>query len=142
MKLLGIDYGRRRIGVAATDSSGIAVRGITTIDRLKHKDPFTPLINLINNESPEKIVFGVPLTFDDQETVMSNEVRKFAADLSEKLDSSLPIDFIDESYSSIEADKHLSFRKKKQRRDKGNRDRIAACNILVMYQREQECDLQ
>ncbi len=141
MKLLGIDYGRRRIGVATTDKSGIAIRGITTIDRLKHKDPFTPLINLITNESPEKIVFGVPLSYDDKETVMSNEIRQFAEELSEKLDKKLPIDFIDESYSSIEADRHLSHRKKKDRRKKENRDRIAACNILSMYLKEQECGL-
>jgi len=138
MKLLGIDYGRRRLGIATTDASGEIVRGITTIDRKKKKNYFTTLKNIISNEAPSIIVIGVPLGANDEETVMSKEIREFAVELEKNLDTILPIEFIDESYSSIEADRLLSFRKKKVREKKGIRDMIAACNILTSYKREMQ----
>ena len=137
MKLLGIDYGRRRVGIATSDETGQLMRGITTIDRKKKKNYLDTLNNIISNEKPSKIILGVPLGPNDEETVMSLEIREFAVSLKKNLDTPIPIEFIDESYSSIEADRALSFRKKKVREKKGMRDMIAACNILTSYRNEQ-----
>lgn len=140
MKLLGIDYGRRRIGVATTDETGICIRGCPTIDQKKNPDPISALTEIINRESPEALVFGVPLGPHDEETVMSREIRFFAERVNKSLPKKLPIHFVDESYSSIQSQRQLQFRKKKKRRDKQLVDRLAACNILETFQRQQECD--
>lgn len=139
MKLLGIDYGRRRIGIAATDETGLCIHGCTTIDQKKCSDPISALSDIIAEESPGAIVFGVPLGPNDEETVMSQEIRAFAKCLTDKIFNQLPVYFVDESFSSREAQKQLRFRKKKQRRSKENINKFAACNILVSFQRQQQC---
>ncbi len=138
MKLLGIDYGRRRIGIAATDETGSAIRGCETIDQKKYPDPIFALTRIINEESPEALVFGVPLGPQDEETVMSREVRAFAERLIQHLPNELPLHFIDESFSSLQAKRQLHFRKKKQRHDKQLLNKLAACNILETFQRQNQ----
>ncbi|MDR3011651.1 MAG: Holliday junction resolvase RuvX [Chitinispirillales bacterium] len=129
MKLLGIDYGRRRIGVAVADS-GIA-RGLCVIDRNKFPDSIAELLRIINEEKPAAAVFGLPLNIDDEETDMSREVREFAAAIERHTEAK--IHFIDESYTSKKAAELMMYRKKKARRDKSLPDRIAACLILQEY---------
>jgi putative Holliday junction resolvase len=133
MKLIGVDYGRRRIGCAVTDETGTVVRGLATIDRKKCPDLTAALTAVIAAEQPEAIVFGLPLDADDNETAMSAEVRKFAAGFA-----ALPVHFVDESLTSVKAAELLRFRKKKERRDKSATDRIAACLILEAFLREQK----
>jgi putative holliday junction resolvase len=133
MKLIGVDYGRRRIGCAVTDETGTVVRGLPTIDRKKCPDLTAALTAVIAAERPEAIVFGLPLDADDNETAMSAEVRKFAAGFA-----ALPVHFVDESLTSVKAAELLRFRKKKERRDKSATDRIAACLILEAFLREQK----
>ncbi len=134
MKLMGVDYGRRRIGVAITDETGTAIRGLATINRAKSADSVSALVALIHEQNPATVVFGVPLGPDDEETSMSREARSFASRLSVHIKQ--PIHFVDESYSSLQAEELLRFRKKKHRQDKAATDRLAACLILEQYQRE------
>jgi putative holliday junction resolvase len=136
MKLISIDYGRRRIGLASGDDSGLPVRGLPTIDRKKNPDIIPLLSSILSDEQPDRIVFGLPLDGNDAETVMSKEVRTFAGKLEER--TGIPVSFIDESLSSLRAEELLRHRKKKQRRDKGAVDRLAACLILDQYIRELE----
>ncbi|MFW5775085.1 MAG: Holliday junction resolvase RuvX [Chitinivibrionales bacterium] len=134
MKLMGVDYGKRRIGVSVTDSTGVCVRGLTTIDCRKTDSPLSALVRLIEQEKPQKIVFGLPLGPDDEETYMSREVRSFADTLMQQ--TRLAVTFIDESFSSRRAEQFLSFKSRKKRHDKANVDRIAACLILEEYLKE------
>ncbi|MDG5814934.1 Holliday junction resolvase RuvX [Chitinispirillales bacterium ANBcel5] len=134
MKLLGIDYGRRRIGLAVTDDDGYCIRGLDVIDRKKTSDSIEKLLHIICAQKPQTIVFGLPLDVEDKETVMSREVREFASEVQKR--SALPIEFIDESLSSRRATEFLSLKKKKQRRDKAMVDKIAACLILERYREE------
>jgi putative Holliday junction resolvase len=138
MKLLGVDYGRRRIGIAVTDPTGTIVRGLTTLERREPSETESRLATVIEEQSPGKIVFGVPLGPDDEETAMSREVRAAAERVAAR--TGIPVDFVDESFSSRDAEILLRPRKKKRRRDKGTIDRIAACLILQSYQREHPCD--
>ncbi len=138
MKLVGIDYGRRRIGIAVTDENGEYIRGLPTIDRDRIPDFTSALCALIAAEQPSLLVIGLPLDINGDETVMSKEIRAFAAEL--KTASSVPVGFVDESLSSIEAAQILRFRKKKDRRNKEAVDRIAACLILESYKKGLTCD--
>jgi putative Holliday junction resolvase len=135
MKLVAIDYGRRRIGMAITAEAGVVpVRGLPTIDRQKTPRYMDRLAEIIGEEHPDLLVFGLPLDGNDAETVMSNEVRQFAAKLSVR--TGIPAGFTDESLSSVRATALLRNRKKTERRDKSSIDRLAACLILDQYIRE------
>ena len=138
MKLIGVDYGRRRIGLAVSDESGSHVRGLPTIDRKKHSRPLAPLCLVIANEHAKGIVMGLPLDSNELETAMSAEVKLFAEGL--RKETNLKVFFIDESLSSKEATELLRFRRKKERRDKGAIDRIAACLILEAFLKEHPPD--
>jgi putative holliday junction resolvase len=134
MKLIGVDYGRRRIGLAATDETASLVRGLATIDRKKSPDAAAALLAVIGAEQPGAVVFGLPLDADGRDTAMAAEIRSFAADVGQR--SRLPVRFVDESLTSKEAGELLRFRKKKVRRDKSMNDRIAACLILEEFIKE------
>jgi putative Holliday junction resolvase len=138
MKLIGIDYGRRRIGIAVTDETGEYIRGLPTIDRLRVADHIAALLAVVEREHPEKIVIGLPLDIDGDETVMSKEIRAFASVLGRA--TGLPPVFVDESHSSKTASALLRPRRKKDRRNKEAVDRIAACVILESYQKGLTCD--
>jgi putative holliday junction resolvase len=137
MKLMGIDYGRRRLGVAVGGDNDAPIRGLPTIDRKKTPGFVTALLAVIEREKPSRLVLGLPLDFNDAETVMSREIRAFAGKLEER--TGLPVSFIDESLTSLDAQVLLRYRKKKERRDKGSVDRLAACLILDQYIRESGC---
>jgi putative Holliday junction resolvase len=139
MKLIGLDYGKKRIGVAVTDETGDFIRGLPTIDRATCGvgDCISVLGGIISRENPEKIVIGLPLDPCDAETAFSLEIRKFAGKLSRI--SSVPVEFVDESLTSRRAYDIIRMRKKKHRRAKENIDRIAACLILEAFQREKRC---
>jgi len=137
MKLAGVDYGRRRIGVAVTDENGTLVKGLPTIAYKDIDGAVRDLCAVIGREKPGVLVFGLALDADGGDTAMATECRKFAADIGSRC--GLPVRFVDESYTSVRAAELLMFRKRKQRRDKGAADRIAACLILDTYLKEVSC---
>jgi len=129
MNLAGVDYGRRRIGVAVCDGEARIARGLCVIDRKKFADGgVEELLRIIDSEKPSALVFGLPLGADDEETAMSAEARQFAEAIAKR--AKLPLHFVDESFTSKRAAELMMHRKKKARRDKGLSDRIAACLIL------------
>jgi putative Holliday junction resolvase len=137
MKLMGIDYGRRRIGLAVTDETCTCVRGTGCITVTASSDTIVRIAGNIAQEKPDKLIFGLPLDPDGNETAMSKEVMEFAHKIEEH--TNLPIAFYNEEFTSIEAQKLVRLRPgKKRRRDKGLIDRLAACLILEHYIMEME----
>ena len=136
-KILAIDFGERRIGIAISDPTETLARGVTTIDRKITPQYLPELQKVLDQEKPEKIIFGLPLGPDSEETEKCRAIRRFQKRIYEKLELTLPYDFQDESYSSVRT--HSIMRKthsKKKRSQKGNIDRIAACVILQDYLNE------
>jgi putative Holliday junction resolvase len=138
MKLIGIDYGRRRIGCAVCDESGTVVRGLATVTSRTPAEAIKSLHTLIAGECPAGIVVGLPLDSEGRDTRMALEIRKFAADL--ETNCAIPVYFIDESDTSKQAVQLMLLRKKKERRNKANVDRMAACLILESFLREMKCE--
>lgn len=134
MKLLGVDYGRRRIGLAAADTETSFVQGLTTLDRRKNASPAETIARMATQNGAEIIVIGLALDNDEQDTTMSLEARSFGKEI--KSAATCPVEFVDESFSSVQADRLMLYRSRSFRRDKGNRDRIAACLILENYLKE------
>jgi putative holliday junction resolvase len=134
MRAASIDYGRARIGMAMSDPEGLSVRGLPTVDRRRIGDPVAHIADVLKREAAEVVVVGLALGSDDGETAMSREAREFAQRIHAA--TGLPLAFVDESYSSVEAHERLRFRKRSERQRKDLADRIAACLILETYLRE------
>jgi putative Holliday junction resolvase len=133
MKLLALDYGRARIGVAACDSEGLSVRGLPTIHCQRVPDTPAAIAAIAAREKAQRLIVGLPMSAGDEETRMSGEVRAFAAEVGRA--TGLEVVFVDEGYSSVRAQELLRSRKRSERHNKENVDRIAACLILEEYLR-------
>ena len=134
MKFLCIDYGKRRTGIAVSDSSAVLARSITTIDTKVTSDCLSKIISLIKEENPDELVVGLPLDVDDNENEFCKEIRTFCDKLTSTLPQKIPINFQDESFSSVKS--NLILRKtstRKKRAQKGNIDSVAACVILQEF---------
>lgn len=129
-RIMAIDYGRKRTGIAVTDSLQIAAHGLSTLptDRLMDF-----LKGYLKEEKVEKIVVGLPHHPDGKPSSNADEIVRF----SKNLEKSLGVDVVlfDESYTSKDAKTLIlaSGAKKKKRRDKGLVDKIAAVLILQQY---------
>jgi putative Holliday junction resolvase len=134
MKYFCIDYGRRRIGIAVSDSTAILAKSRPMIDRKTVGDYLLKITEVINEEDPDELIIGLPLDIDDNETEMSREIRSFTQKLQEKLNKKIPISFQDESFSSVKA--NIILRKtvtRKKRAKKERVDSVAACIILQEF---------
>lgn len=130
-RILAIDYGGKRTGIAVTDPLQIIATGLTTIDT---KDFIKFLKDYFSKEQVEKIIIGMPLNMDDTATHATPLVENAIKQLHKHFPS-IPVETVDERYTSKMAkDAMLQMGlKKKQRRDKKLVDEIAATIMLQEY---------
>ena len=106
-KLLGLDVGRARIGVATCDPLGITVRPLAVLRRRSREADFEALARLVEQEGAQAIVCGLPLNMDGSEGPQAREVRRWARRLARalaaRLGRSVPIVLWDERLSTFEA---------------------------------------
>lgn len=127
-KLLGLDLGERRIGVAVSDATGLVARPLETLDlRLTDLDA---IARLIDHHQVDGVVVGLPTTLSGGEGFQAARARAMAQKLEELI--SVPLVFWDERLTSAIADQILE-RRKRRPRDKGERDAIAAAILLQSY---------
>ncbi len=130
-RIICIDYGGKRTGIAVTDPLQIIATGLTTIDT-KNFIPF--LKEYFSKEPVEKILIGWPLNLDDTATHATPLVESAIKQLNKNFPS-IPLEKVDERFTSKMA-KQAMFEmglKKKQRRDKKLLDEIAATMMLQEY---------
>ena len=128
MKILSVDYGERRTGLAISDELGIAAHGMDTIVIDDESELPARVVRIARETGVEKIVVGLPLNMDGSESEKSRKVREFGALLAEEL--SLPVVFWDERLTSVQAHKILREMGKKIYKNKHEIDRISATLIL------------
>lgn len=130
-RILSIDYGLKRTGLAVTDPLQIIATGLTTVES-KELIPF--LKRYTQGEAVERFLIGEPRNWDDSETHATPLVEQCIKDL-EKNFPGIPITRVDERYTSKMAkDAMLEMGlKKKDRRKKGLVDEIAATIMLQEY---------
>ena len=133
MRVLGIDFGERRIGLAVSDRSGTLASPVRTIDRRgSSADAVTLILNAIeelaHDDPIERIVVGLPRRLDGSDTDQTARVRLFAAELAGR--TGLPIDLQDERLSSREAEERLAVRQRDWRKRKERLDAAAAAVVL------------
>ncbi len=130
MNILAIDYGKKRLGLAWCDTAIGVVLPYGVIETR----PTSPmgevfggqaldLADLIKKERVEKVIMGLPLGLDGKENANTKIVREFAEALKTQID--IPIDFIDERFSSAQADRMTG--------GEASRDEKAAMVILQTY---------
>lgn len=78
LRLLGLDYGEKRIGVAVCDELGFTAQGLPTIIRKNKKHDWEILGNLIKNYKVEKIIVGYPVRLDGSKGIQCEKVNRFA----------------------------------------------------------------
>jgi putative holliday junction resolvase len=130
-RILSIDYGGKRTGIAVTDPLQIIATGLTTIDT---KDFIKFLKEYISKEPVEKMIIGMPLNMDDTATHATPLVENAIKQLKKHFPA-IPVETVDERYTSKMAkDAMLQMGlKKMQRRDKKLVDEIAATIMLQEY---------
>lgn len=130
-RILCIDYGGKRTGIAVTDPLQIIATALTTIET-RELIPF--LKKYFSEEPVEKILIGEPLNLDDTETHATPLVKAAIARLKKEFPT-LPIETVDERFTSKMASRAMveMGMKKKDRRVKGNVDQIAATLMLQEY---------
>ena len=128
---LGIDHGDARIGIAATDPVGILAHPVETIDARK-TDPLERIAALCDERSIQTLVVGIPFRLDGSEGTAAKKVRRFAKKLSARLPE-LPIQFIDESYTTIAAAEKLHQAGRNAKKQKAVIDQAAAVEILNLW---------
>lgn len=131
MRILGIDYGDSRVGVAVSDLLGITAQGVGTVKNTGSKKLLEELSEIINEYKPETIVIGMPKNMDGTEGFRAEETYKF----KEKLETiySGKIEFVDERLTTMGAAQFLNATNTRREKRKKVIDTVSACLILETY---------
>ena len=128
-RILALDVGNKRIGVAYSDPSGISITPIETIQN--DERVFERIKKLVNELNIGEIVIGLPLTLRGEEGEQAKITRAFAEELKQFLPE-VEIKFVDERFTTSLAEKHLAETTKKSKRKK-KLDSLSATYILQTY---------
>ncbi len=124
MKVVAVDYGSARTGVAASDPTGTLARPVGVVERVRTEAGMEQLVELISGESPERVVVGMPLTLRGERGEQALETERFVEELSRALD--VPVEEFDERFTTDLAEQ-----------DPGSRnlpaDARAAAHLLTSY---------
>jgi putative Holliday junction resolvase len=128
---LGLDVGRKRIGVAGCDRTGLIATGITTIERQSFEQDVAQLRQLIQEREVQVLVVGLPYSMDGSLGFQARQVQKFATRIAKALN--LPVEYVDERLTSFQAEQMLIAENRSPSRHKGLIDRKAASLILQQW---------
>ncbi len=130
-RIMAIDYGLKRTGIAVTDPLKIIASALTTIESAKI---FTFLEEYLKKETVELILIGDPRNLDDSPTDLTGDVQRIIGILKRKFPS-VPVKTVDERYSSLLASRAMITMgmKKSRRREKGIVDQVTATMMLQEY---------
>mgnify|MGYP002032858124 FL=1 len=133
MRILSVDWGEARIGLALSDPTGTLASPLTTLHEKDKRAQIERVVEVAKTQEVERIIVGIPYTLDGQEGSMARWARKYA----EKLErvGGIEVVGVDERYTSVAADFALEAADggRRRGRDKGDRDSAAAAILLQEY---------
>ena len=129
-RYLGIDFGKKRVGLALSDRSNLIASPFKTINYINEIDLIGQLKKIVIENDIENFVLGLPISMKGEDTTQTKIVRKFKNSLS-SLD--LPIIYEDERLSSVSAKNSLVLQNIKTGHNKSEIDKTAAAIILQQY---------
>jgi putative holliday junction resolvase len=130
-RILGLDVGSKRIGVAVSDPLGITAQGLETLQRRNKRLDFEALSQLVKTWGVVEVVVGFPLRMSGEEGIQAEKMQRFAEELRERL--SLPVHLWDERLTSAEANRLLRETDMSIQRRGQVVDRMAAVLILQSW---------
>ncbi|MBA2360439.1 MAG: Holliday junction resolvase RuvX [Actinobacteria bacterium] len=119
MKVLALDYGSARTGVAVSDPTGTLARPVGTVERVGSDDGLRRLVQLVETEQPERVVVGLPLTLGGEIGEQAQETQRFVETLSGAIP--IPVETFDERFTTTLAGQG------------GDDDARAAAHLLASY---------
>lgn len=128
---LGLDVGNKRVGVAGCDGTGLIATGITTIHRTSFAQDVEQLEAIVQEREVNLLIVGLPYSLNGELGFQAKQVQKFARKLAKALN--LPVEYVDERLTSVEAQMQLKSQKRFSTRNKGLIDKQAATIILQQW---------
>lgn len=131
MRVLGIDVGTHRIGVALSDPTGMIAQSLTVIPRAGWQAVLSEIRDLVARHGVERIVVGLPRRLDATEGEAARQARAFARRVSAAV--GVPVEMQDERLSTAEAERVMVAGEVRRARRQRRRDAVAAALILQRY---------
>lgn len=131
MRILGIDYGEKRVGLAISSPVVNIAQGLPTIERMDGKDFLEELASVIKEKEVDEIVVGFPKNMNDTIGSNAEEVLVFVETLKSKFN--LPVHTVDERLTTVRAHRAMTGAKMSKKGKKKRVDMIAAQFILQAY---------
>ena len=139
MRILGLDIGTKRIGVAVSDDMAIIANGRETLERKGLDEDLKAISDISKKEKVQMIVVGLPKNMDGSIGIMARDVMDFASQLGEF--TGLPVKLWDERLSTVEAEKLLISADVSRKKRKKVIDKLAATIILQSFLNSRREDL-
>lgn len=131
MKIMSIDYGDARTGVAFCDKNETLAFPFTVIKEKYRPNLVEKIVDIIHAEKPEKIVIGLPRNMDGSYGYRCDECKQLGDDIKNEIE--LPVDYQDERLTTVIAHNALSANHVKGKKRKENIDSVSAVIILQSY---------
>ena len=131
MRVLALDHGERRIGVALSDALGIIASPLTTIEHTTDANDADAVTALIGENGVQEVVVGIPISLDGSIGPQAKRAAYFARLLSER--TGVPVETVDERLSTREAKRKLGEGGGRRTKDRGRVDAAAAAVLLQAY---------
>jgi putative Holliday junction resolvase len=136
-RVLGLDIGDRRIGVAISDELWVTTRGLLTIERTNIKSDTQKILDIIIKNDCSIVIIGLPLNLSGDDSKQTGKVRAFAQKLTNKLASNsmndIKVELFDERYSTKQAEETLNELAIKHKKKSMIIDQEAAAVILEAW---------
>jgi len=131
MRIMGIDYGEKRFGIALSDPLGITAQGLPTVERTSIQEDIKKIINILQEKEVEEIVLGLPKHLNNTLGDKAKEVLNFIDTLKKHIN--IPIKTFDERFSTVRANRAMLEGDLSRKKRKERVDMIAAQLILQGY---------
>jgi putative Holliday junction resolvase len=130
-KVLAIDLGEKRIGLAISDETRTIATGYEVLSRKSRREDFERYLEIIAEQDINLIVMGLPITLGGVEGQRAAWVRDYSAELQENIP--VPLEYWDERFSTKQAEASLHARGKRGKKMRERLDAVAAAFILQDY---------
>ena len=131
MRILGIDFGLRRIGLAISDSEGDMAFPLKTIHKQTREQVFTELQEVVEQRGVEAVALGWPLDLEGRRTLSTRQAENFCSEIRSRLE--IPVHLVDESCTSAQAEAKLREAGVPPKKRKAVQDQQAAVEILESF---------
>lgn len=131
MRILALDVGERRTGVAVSDPTGTLASPLTVLHRTGAKADYVQILKLADEQQAERIVIGLPVSMNGKLHGQARIVQRFAAALQAL--TKLPVELCDERLTTVEAERRMQEAGSSAAHRKEHRDSAAAAVLLQSY---------